>query len=169
MPAQAVAAWEAQGARVLENRDGLRVVELSDGASTHRIAAIDAETDQGTNVIGLVFMDETDIAEFEELEAEARLLGPSVASAHFKDQSHYHYFFNCSYAYNQGGTYGMSWYMCPEDTANDRIIGDALALALAASSKKALLKWLGGMLFAVNETYFRYYDGSYRVVPAIFV
>lgn len=63
----------------------------------------------------------------------------------------------------------MSWYMCPEDTANDRIIGDALALALAASSKKALLKWLGGMLFAVNETYFRYYDGSYRVVPAIFV
>jgi hypothetical protein len=82
---------------------------------------LNVHTDADTAVIGLAFLDEADIAQLEVMQqGGAGLFGPATALAHFKDQSHYHYFYNCSWVYNQGGTYGISWYMCPQDTYWER-------------------------------------------------
>lgn len=115
-----VAAFRAEGVGVIENRDGLVVIEVVDQGERVRIAAMHEHTDAGTDVVGIAFLDEAEVAELEEMQRNdaAGLFSPAMVSAHFKDQSHYHYFYNCSYIYNQGGTYGMSWYMCPQDTSS---------------------------------------------------
>jgi hypothetical protein len=111
----------------------------------------------------LAFLGPAEIAELEKMKAcETAPFGPTAASAHFKDQSHYHHFYNCSYVYQQGGTYGVSWYMCPQDTANDRFLGDAIGVALGVWGPTPLFRFLGGMLIAANHIYFYEPDGSLR-------
>lgn len=82
--------------------------------------------------------------------------------AHIKDQSHYHYFWNCSYVYNQGHTYGITVYLCPDDRGLDRYVGAVIGVSMSILAKTPLLKWIGGMLTIANEAYFDLNDGSYR-------
>ncbi|MCC6618525.1 MAG: hypothetical protein IT341_05725 [Chloroflexi bacterium] len=159
------AALSGEGVKVIENREGLVVIEVAYDGERVRIAAMPEHTDAGTDVVGIAFLDESEIAELEGMGDEASsVVGPAIASAHFKDQSHYHYFYDCSYIYNQGGTYGMSWYMCPQDTEYDRLLGYVISSVLSIPvGSGALLRWLGGMLVgAANEFYFYESDGSLR-------
>ena len=144
---------------------GLVVVDTTDPDGKRvRIAALNEQTDKGTEVIGLAFLDEADIAQLEEMERrhETSLFGPQVAQAHYRDQSHYHYFYNCSWVFNQGGSYAISWYMCPNDTWADRLIGDAIGTALGIAKTHPLLQALGGMLVVANEYFFYRGDGSLK-------
>lgn len=149
---------------MVENQDGLVVVELlDDNGLPMRIAALNEHTDLGTDVIGLAFLGPAEIAELESMESqETALFGPAPVAAHFQDQSHYHYFYNCSWVYQQGGTYAISWYMCPNDTFWDRKIGQALTIALSAATRRPILIWLGGMLTVNIEGLFYQPDGSLR-------
>lgn len=162
----AVRDLETGGLRVVENRNGLRAVDINDERGQVRIAVFDAQTDAGTDVIALAFLNEGEVEELEEMQARASSpVGPSRAQAHYTapshyDTSHYHYFWNCSWVHNKAGSYAITWRMCGQDTVNDRYIGDAIALAMNVSPLKPLLKLMTGMLVLANHYYFYASDGS---------
>lgn len=143
-----VATFTAEGLSVIENREGLRVVEdQTDSGDRSRIAAFDAITDGGVEVIGLAFLDEAEIRELEAMQADTspRVLGPQVVSAHYQDKSHYHYFFRCSWVYNQGGTYGITIHICSTDFGDIQNAGTAVAAAMTIPARNPWLAWITGV------------------------
>jgi hypothetical protein len=117
------------------------------GART-RIALIDGVTDGGFDVVGIVFLDESEIGELEARQAkddETSLFGPSLAYGHKKDQTHYHYFWVCSWVQNQGHTYGITSYICPGDFGSLKFAGTAVAALMGIAAGHPLLGWITGV------------------------
>ena len=167
LPAAAVQAFEARGYRFVENHEGLVAFDVRDesGART-RIALIDVTTDGGHDVVGMVFLDESEIAELEDRQArdaEGSLFEPRVAYGHRKDQSHYHYFYTCSWVYNQGGTYAITVYVCPGDFGSIKFAGVSVAALMGIAKKVPLLGWITGVAYWYGTDLCRDSTGGCRI------
>jgi hypothetical protein len=150
---------------VVENEDGVIAFEMTDRDGQRiRLAVLDQQTGLGTEVLGLVFMDEADVRQLEEMEKrhETGLLRPDKAEAHYQDRSHYHYFWNGSWVYNQGGTYGISFRISPLDAGYRFSVGSAIAGLMGVAVKHPLLGVLGGFLIDTLKYRFTEPDGSMR-------
>lgn len=167
LPAATVQAIEARGYRFVENHDGLVAFDVHDesGART-RIALIDVTTDGGFDVVGMVFLDESEIGELEARQAkdaDASLFRPDVAYGHRKDQSHYHYFYVCSWVYNQGGTYAITIYICPGDFGSLKFAGTAVAALMGIAKGHPLLGWVTGVAYWYGVDFCRDASGGCRI------
>lgn len=164
----AVDALEARGHTIVENHDGLVAADVTDpetGART-RVAAINGISDGGIEVIGLVFLDEEEIAQLEARQARGAaspLFGPGLARAHFKDQSHYHYFWDCSWVFNQGGTYAITIHFCPNNFSDIKFGGMAVAAALGISTGHPWLGWITGVAWNYGTNFCRTSSGACQI------
>lgn len=164
----AVDAFEARGNAIVENHDGLVAIDVVDPETNGRtrVAAINSVSDGGMEVIGLVFLDDDEIAELEARQAGAAagpFFGPGVAQAHRKDQSHYHYFWSCSWVYNQGGTYGITINFCPNDFSDIKFGGLAVAGAMGIATGHPWLGWITGVAWNYGVNFCRTSTGACQI------
>lgn len=106
-------------AKVVTDQDGVFGFDLFTPAGRRRVGFIDAKTSAGTDVIGLVFLNEARIQEFERrfprTAGAASLLGPGVAHANWQEYEHWHEFWECSYTYQWEYSDDLYVFLCADD------------------------------------------------------
>jgi hypothetical protein len=169
LDASEVAALAEAGVRVAVNEEGLLQLDVGDAGERTRIALYDTHTQSGIAVVGLGFLNESEI---ESLDGSAGLgrfgFGPQAVLADMRWYDHTHAlgppFHSCSYLYQYAGNSRDAYvYICPVDVGNIRWVGSAMASLLGVVSGNPLLAFLGVLVANIGISFFQENDGSIRL------
>lgn len=147
--------------QIVENRQGVIAWDtVDDSGARLRIVAYDAQTSSGVTVIGVAFLNQAEIDEVEaQSDATGWTLGPEKVAAHKTSSGHYHFQWDCSYAYQYANSNTLYVYICPDDVNYIRYVGSFLAGVLGWMIHP-IVALLGVLVVNVAITYFDEPDGS---------
>lgn len=155
--------------RIVENEPGLLVLDVLGAEEPLRIAAYEAVTDAGTEVVAVAMLGSEDIEHLEEDEKHhgGSLLGPSPAYGHKTSYNHYHYFWHGSYVLQYANSWNLYVYLAPLDAEYVKTVGSVIAAVIGIAVGHPILGLVGGLAFYTGVWRFQNADGSLTFyVPA---
>ncbi len=161
---------EESGSAVVVNEEGLLEFDIGAPGERTRVALYDTETTSGIPVVGLAFLDESEIRAFEANSDPVGgfAFGPQQVLANDLPWSHTHPlgapFHSCSYLYQYGGNSKDAYvYVCSTDVGNLRWVGNAMAAAIGVVSLSPLLALVGYLAVNLAISFFQQSDGSIKI------